>query len=868
MKNGLALVFALAFSTSMLCAQTTNFALNNADGSGKVSVFTITELNDNPEATFQMWVKPTAQTTATLIGQDNFSIELENANQLLVKSGSSVATASVGDLMNKWSQLTITVKNGAVKAFVNNTEVSVSETLPETFAATQSAITEKSCVIAEGLNGQIDEIRVWSRALEQDDFFWNNTLNKFNPNYDALVAYWKCDQDQCENLVDYKSFHHGVFDNISREAVTDNSILKYRVVTGYTNLMRFTDRPNINRDMFLMTNDLILLSAKVQQDGSLWMEYPDNTATPTNVNYIEEFEGHTGVMDFQGVGAQMVAADARIPFDPTSTFGHGDSQKATIEGWIYIDTWNEGAAIYSNYAAADNCVVIKLGSEADKEILVDLCGTVASLKNEIEVGKWQYLAVYLTPTKGALTSRFTNPIQIAIGEMDGDGTFTSTKYTKSTTPGVTLSGNDVAITAVPSFYDSNSTLVLGKDFDGKMDEIKVWGSERGGIAGDATTPYQWNVGVWDNIFLNAYWKGDDPDNIGKDSQSYLGIIEFIQNYYKNYRGYKIRLGLIYPDGTKWVNNVLNKEEYVDNLIRDAKVIVKECDGLDVDLEWMYSTSDWNVYNNVISRLINEVMVDYPEKIFSCSLHAVSYNGFNKGLLDDVDYFTFQLYGPQTSTYVWDYYSNAYNSFKNYGYPDDKILLSYGILLVGNGEEGYKDLFEKYGMNDENYDPDLNTWNCNGTTKYFNGVNQTKRKQEYIIEHDCRGTMYFDMGNDQRVDDYKSLIRAQNDIIASNVDTLITEVDMTASAIEHVSAAQKSKMFTVYTENTSKELHVVLADNSEPVSLEVYSIEGRKVKQYTLVEKINVLSCNGLQAGIYLAKGRQGNKDYTVKFVIH
>lgn len=77
-------------------------------------------------------------------------------------------------------------------------------------------------------------------------------------------------------------------------------------------------------------------------------------------------------------------------------------------------------------------------------------------------------------------------------------------------------------------------------------------------------------------------------------------------------------------------------------------------------------------------------------------------------------------------------------------------MSYGVLLVNNGEEGYKDLFEKYGMNDSNFDPALNSWDCDGIVKYYNGVNQTKRKQEFIIEKDCRGTMYFDMGNDQPV----------------------------------------------------------------------------------------------------------------------
>lgn len=870
MKKSLAFVFVSVFAVLAVHAQTTNFALNNENGSGKVLAFTLTELNNSAEATFQMWLKPSALTAATLIGQDNFSIELGSDSRILIKAGGSVATVSVDDLLDKWSQLTLTVKEGTVKAFVNNVEVAVSGTLPETFAAAETSISEKGCVIADGFCGQIDEIRVWSKALEPDDFFWNNTLNKFNPNYDALVAYWKCDQDQCDNLVDYKLVHHGVFDNISRVEVTDNNILRYRVVTGYTNLMRFIDRGNIDRDMFLMTNDLILLSAKVQQDGSLWPEYPDNSATPTNVEYIANFEGRSGVMSFKGNGSQMVAKDGRIPFNPENTFGHGDRQVATVSAWVYIDEWTEGAEIFSNYVDESECIVVKLGSEADKEILVDLCGTVASLKNQLEVGKWQYVGVYLKPAAGAPTDRFFNPINIGVGEYDESGGFTSTVHDKIGTKTITLSGNDMTITAVPSFYDG-STLTIGKNFAGKMDEIMVWASDRSGaIASDATTPYQWNVGVWDNILLNAYWKGDDPDNIGKDSQSYLGMMEFIRNYYKNYRGYKIRMGLIYPNGTNWLNGVLNNETYLDNFIRDAEEILQCCDGIDIDLEWMYSPSDWNIYNNIISRLVNEVMVNYPDKTFSCSLHVVSHTGFSKDLIDDVDYFTFQVYGPQTASYTWDYYENAYNSFIATGFPADKILMSYGILLVnGSTEQGYKDLFEKYGMNDDNYDPSVNTWECGSYgLNYFNGVDQVKRKQEFIIEKDCRGTMYFDMGNDQPVSDYKSLIRAQNEIIASNVDTLITEVNMIPMAVEPVVVSRQDELFSVYTESASRMLHIVLNDNSEQVAMALYSVDGKKVKAYTLTEKVTVVSVSDLQPGVYIAKGSQGRQICTVKFVIY
>ena len=185
---------AVAAMTAMAHAQTTNLALTNADGTGMAEAFTLTELDGADEATFQMWVNPTAWTQATLIGQDNFSIEMgATEGQIAVKAGDGTATFTVDGMVGKWTQLTVTVAGGAVKAYADNTEVAVTGELPAQFEATATEGT-KGCVIAKGLKGRMDEIRVWAGALAQEDFFWQNTVNKWNDNYDILAAYWKCDQ--------------------------------------------------------------------------------------------------------------------------------------------------------------------------------------------------------------------------------------------------------------------------------------------------------------------------------------------------------------------------------------------------------------------------------------------------------------------------------------------------------------------------------------------------------------------------------------------------------------------------------------------------------------------------------------------------
>lgn len=826
------LTFALALAMSCsLSAQTINYALDNSPGTGHAAVCTLTELNDAQEATFQMWLKPTVWTDAKLLSQDNFSLETTSAGKIVLKTGEHEASISIPSRVNRWMQLTIVVNKGNVKVYLDNTRISVSGDAAETFSASSWSADHLACIIGEGFKGDLDEIRVWSKALEQSDFYWRNTLNPYTPDTSALVAYWKCDQDQCANLVDYTMRHHGELYNLSKKEVTDNDKFKYKVVTGYTSLMRFTDRGNINKDMFRMTNDVILLSGRIQEDGSLIPEYLDNSLVPTNAGYLSSFEGRQGLMDFQGKGSVMTAQDSRLMGDPRAATSYGPTAQISVGAWVYIDQWEAGAKILSQYQDDSNCFVVSLGNPEEQEVKVDICGTVATLKGKLQTGKWQYLTVYFNASQGSPSDTSWEPVKIGVGEMN-DNQFVSQIYGRTAVDGtsVEMSGKDMTITAFPALQ--KATFTLGQDLDGKLDEVMLWASDRSAqMKNDATQPYRWNVGSWPNVFLNAYWKGDDQENPGKDSQTFEHMTDIIRGYFKGTRGAKVRLGIIYQGGEKWKTQILNKEQYVDNLIRDLKKYMPYYDGVDVDLEWMYSASDWNVYNHVVERIVKEVMADYPEKTLSCSLHSVSYNGFNKSLFDYVDYFTFQLYGPNIDPTNYNYYTNAYNSFINYGYPKDKILLSYSILTQTGVVEGYKDLFEKYGLDDAHYTTSLSSWNCNGTTKKFTSADMVQKKQNFVLDQGVRGTMYFDMGNDLKVTDEKSLIRAQNEIISSNVDTLITEVDMShaiSTGIGETSAAGTTGLARVSMNYGSQEISVVLNDAGTEAVADVYTLEGIQV----------------------------------------
>lgn len=859
------ITFALALAASCsLSAQTVNYALNNPEGKGHATVCTLTELNGAKEATIQMWLKLAEWQDAQLLSQDNFSLETTSKGSIVLRTGDHEATIEPQDVLNKWFQLTLVVNNGEVQAYINNQKVNVTGDAAETIASSVWSINHLGCVIGKGFLGSMDEIRVWSSALNQNDFYWRNTLNPYTPDTSTLVAYWKCDQEQCAHLVDYKMLHHGELHDINRVEVTDNAQFKYRVVSGYTSLMRFTDRGNINKDMFRMTNDVILLTGRIQDDGSLLGEYADNSLNPTNAGYLEEFEGRKGLMNFNGSGSVMTAVDSRLMGDPRAATSYGPTTLISTGAWIYIDEWTEGAKIISQYKDESNCFVVSLGKPEEQELKVNICGTVASLKGKIQTGQWQYVTVYFKASNGSPSDSSWEPVKVGVGSMKG-GEFVSQIYGRNAVDGtaVEMSGTDMTITAFPALQ--GATFTLGQDFDGKLDEVMVWASDRSGqMTHDATKPYQWNAGSWPNVFLNAYWKGDDPEQPGKDYQTYKYMTDIIRGYFKGTRGAKVRLGIIYQGGEKWKTQILNKEEHLDNLIRDLKIYITYFDGLDIDLEWMYNASDWKVYNHIVERIAKEVMVDHPDKNLTCSLHSVSYNGFNKELMKYIDYFTFQLYGPNLDPTNYNYYTDAYNWFVNYGYPKDKILLSYSILTQTGVVEGYKDLFEKYGLNDTNYSPSLTSWNCNGTVKKFNSVELVRKKQNFVIDQDVRGTMYFDMGNDLKVTDKRSLIHAQNEVISSNVDTLITEVDMShviSTGIQE-SLCREGKLAKIKILGLQT-INVVLNDPVSEATVEVYTLDGTSIFAQS---KIKGMISFQIPAGkqIYIIRVEQNKKQESIK----
>ena len=392
----LLLILFSSFFYGSLFSQTTNFALR-FNGDGKVDCGTISDLNNLDLYSVQCLVNPSEWVENAYVfkrgnGDEEYSLRFGTSGQLIYKTATQEFIVANDLPIGSWTQLTISAFANGIDVWTNGEKKWIANTggavIPET---------SEPFVIGENFKGRIDEFRFWKTEMpgaEPENLMFRNTVNKFHPKYDDLLFYYKFDQDQCEDIVDYKLAHHGEPTNVTREAVIDNDYFKYRVVTGYSSFVRHCDRLQIDRDMHLMTNDLIFLDAQVSgYTGAVTMTYPDNQGVLSNASYVAEYEGRNGVLHLNGEGAGMNVSEEVLQ----NTGGLPAMNYATIEAWISIEEWRTGAAIF-NKSDESNQFSIKLGDESKKELLVGINGYTYNFENALTAAGWEHIAVSIVST--------------------------------------------------------------------------------------------------------------------------------------------------------------------------------------------------------------------------------------------------------------------------------------------------------------------------------------------------------------------------------------------------------------------------------------------------------------------------------------
>ena len=796
------MMFAL---TSVVCqAQVDNYCLRLSPG-GSVNCGPMPELDGLSSFTLQFWFNADQWTEgATLISRgDDLSVTLGKANIINVKMRGRTFAAKSDELVaGKWIALMILSTANGINVFVDNTSIRtlyISSKQPETGAS--------FIIGGDNYNGRIDEIRIWSAELSSEyEYFTHTTLNKWVPQLSDLVAYFKLDQPWCDNVVDYKPLfdtkaqnnHHGILSSTgaTKEKVTDNADgLPYLLMGGYTETKRFFDN-DIEVDKYLLSNDLIILGLQSYSDGLVKPHTSNDHATVRNASYLENHKTtkFTGVVSLNGSLNSYLLCPENV-FSPSNGF--------TIETWICIDEWKEGAYIFKKEnTSAGKGFSVRLGSEASRELIVRIDGREYFFTGTLRTGSWAHLAITPGSDDNALICNVS---------------------------GRTIAPNAQSSTdknVIPSDM-SGMSLSIGLNLNAKLDETMIWDYTQGfdEIAkhrkGEIEMPGPGktlnNGKMWTTL---AWYRYDYPDDLGFDFYSQDEWRNIMARCYDGYSGFKIRISVKDHDG--WQNTIANAEKrkiFAADLAKESKYY----DGVELDMEWMDGTQ------TNLGLLADEILAVLPKgKIFMISCHQYGAYQFPKGKINNLDGFTFQQYGPQNKWGSLSTFKNGYNAFINYGFPKDKIYLSFTTTLTNgfkaDGSYGRAPIGYNWGIIRDDYVPATNgatesgTWTDNEGneyTHYFSGPVQIYNRAKFVRDNQVKGLFYWDMCNDLSPSHKYCLSRNANYALNANVDPRVESV----------------------TPNYPTAINKVVLDENEKAVLEnnaaSYDLQGRRINPATI-----------------------------------
>ena len=274
---------------------------------------------------------------------------------------------------------------------------------------------------------------------------------------------------------------------------------------------------------------------------------------------------------------------------------------------------------------------------------------------KMSIGKWVHL--------GVTTNDSQYPGELFMFTFDGVGSFPSRGNFPTEGGTYILSG----LEDVPA--------VVGENLHGKLDDTVIWNTSKDAVRisserNELPMPGLSKV-VEASVLhtMDSYWAYDKADDLGYDSYSYKHFINIMRSAYDGHRGFKIKMSV--SGHTGWENTFADatKRQSLGEAI--AKIANEnDFDGVDLDFEWTYSDAGWLNY----AKLVEIIRKNLNEgKMLTVTPHKVSYR-FPKDYMKYVDYFLFQIYGPNDKNiFTRDGFEQAYNSFVQWGYPENKIV---------------------------------------------------------------------------------------------------------------------------------------------------------------------------------------------------
>lgn len=846
-KSAFALLMGVAAASAP--AQVANCAIELQPG-GSVTCGPICELNGKKSYSVQFWMAPAQWTEGSVIYSrgDAFSAKLGTPGSVVFNSGASQITATHAALeAGKWAQLTLMVNEGLATVLVNGESAGngVLDAIP----------------VADGMeftigggtfSGRVDELRLWQANLTTSyfDYFINNTINKHNPQWDDLVAYYKMDMDGCPNLVDYKGIetpqqrftNHGVMSDtgVKRVKVDDNNGLRYIINSAYTANERFFDRA-IPVEQYRLSNDLIILGIQSLSDGHLKLCTPNHHLEKVEgATWLAEFEGRKGVVSLDGNG-KLTA--------PVGVLAPNSTDLYTFEVWVYVDQWVPGSYIVrKTNSDLSKGFALRLGDE-EKNVELWMNGNkYVFVEKTMVVGSWVHVAV--TPYgKSSIADNFSLYL---------NGSAKSAKKDLSSVTDYSM---------IPDGVD-DVQLTLGEGFKGKLDNVIVWNYkfDRNAITGHMNNPpfvpVVPNLGSYQYQRCDAFWAFDKKDNPGYSWHSQDEWLALMKIPYEGYRGYQIRISVKSHNG--WQTTISNAENR-KRFAADLAVLSEPYDGVELDLEWMDGKQ------TALGLLAREIRAALPEgKSFFISCHQYGAYQFPHEDMQYVDGFTFQQYGPQKTHFLWNTFKNGCTNFINYGFERGKIMTSYATTTskgFGSGADtpikGVRD-----GFLEGDYEPNDSEeyGEAGGYNYWFTGPTQTYRRAKYTMDEGLQGIFYWDMGNDVPVEHKYNLAKWASYGVNANLDRDITEVDIRRGDNTGVGSVTVAAPRLVARANGDI-LTVGISDGTPVELLEIFTPSGVMVMQVENPGQEVVITA--LSSGIYLMRAvANDGAAYSAKITKH
>ena len=792
MKKFLLVLMLLTGTAAM--AQVDNYCLE-FDPSGVVNLGKVSNLPATEgDYTLQFWFCPTQWTPkAALVRSNTFSIKLGNDYALVLNDGTNhltITDSRMGE--GKWCHVTVRANKAA-----NQTKVTLNDI--KTYILEQYLslpAKNNSLWLGGNYKGRMDEIRLWKTLLPTDyESFYNNTINKLHPQWSSLVGYWKSDQEQCANVINFKNETvkgtqattglHGTMSasGVRKVRYSDNPQMKYRIHMAYDNL-EHTFSTGYDSDHYgCLSNFISILGINTDKNGNAWFSAPvQQGQVSEGAEYLESFGNisnkRTGLLHLTTEDATMTLPQNIIPADATNF---------TIEFWLNIDEWKEGAKVLSKRVDDNNFIEITLGA-------------------------------LNTSGAGSIYLQCNGAEKTALQAWNGSGMtslFRTGNYwyffalTQENFP--ELAGNAIGLGSAP--------MILGQGLKCKFDNFATFNvtrtetqitNDRGGA--EMPAPGM-RLGAWSFYNKIGYYRFEKPHNLGFDSYSMPGYLDFMKNTAGNLRGQRWLATATQPsDGSlsTAVGSDTNRKRMAQALADCANQ--EGIDGVDIDFEWLYNQAGWRN----IGLMIKEMRPLLKEgKIVSVSMHNVTYN-FPTDLMQYVDYFNIQQYGPQSTHSYYSTFVNYTNNIINWGVPRNKLLPSYATISDNGGGAGTIG----YNWNAGNIADDQESFVYNGSNYVMNSLNQ-------VVDR----TRYWDMCNDLASSNPRSMARRCSYIINANVHPLIE----TVAASKQAPSPEEDTTAPVETEDPEDQG----GTTEEPV--QINTLDELKAN----VKAVNIINTNGL-----------------------